>query len=299
MGVLKNDVGRPSNKTIMIRKIFKRMLLAILLVGCFILGYKLEEIFHKENEKEIQKVELKEAKTLIDNYVYDDYYLMTEEKYSEDYKTILAIKRTNNETYENYSCKDLFGNHLKTNEYGSGYSLFYDNKEIFGVCYDSENDLREFYSYDHVNNTYHNLFGDENNAKKGNITTDFDGGAIIYQYSEEKDGYVSLSCECGGVWFGESQHIYDAYIKDNKLYITFGFVLFENISEKELTLSNGKETLDIDLTNFDYNPNHSYEEISKELDFVFDKYEEKIPKYEIVFKKKDTGYLYYSIKEIK
>ena len=41
MGVLKNDVGRPSNKTIMIRNILKAILVIIVAGGLFVGGYLL------------------------------------------------------------------------------------------------------------------------------------------------------------------------------------------------------------------------------------------------------------------
>ena len=57
MGVLKNDVGRPSNKTIMIRKILKVTLLIILMVIVFIVGYLLKDYQNKNSKTETIKTE--------------------------------------------------------------------------------------------------------------------------------------------------------------------------------------------------------------------------------------------------
>ncbi len=60
MGVLKNDVGRPSNKTIMIRRIFKALLVVLLVVGCYFAGYKFGNSFDnkKENKGTTKKEEV-------------------------------------------------------------------------------------------------------------------------------------------------------------------------------------------------------------------------------------------------
>ena len=81
MGVLKNDVGRPSNKTIMIRRILKMLLLVLFMVVCYFGGYMLgKNLFHeKDNNKDSKKVVEKEkfdinkvtSKTTEN---YDEYY---------------------------------------------------------------------------------------------------------------------------------------------------------------------------------------------------------------------------------
>ena len=43
MGVLKNDVGRPSNKTIIIRRILKVVVLLIIIALAFLIGYNLKD----------------------------------------------------------------------------------------------------------------------------------------------------------------------------------------------------------------------------------------------------------------
>lgn len=51
MGILKNDVGRPSNKTIKIRTILKGILLIVVIAGVFVSGYLLNDYQKKEDNK--------------------------------------------------------------------------------------------------------------------------------------------------------------------------------------------------------------------------------------------------------
>ena len=55
MGVLKNDVGRPSNKTIIIRNILKAVLIIILAAMSFLLGNLLTE---KKSKDKVEKTEM-------------------------------------------------------------------------------------------------------------------------------------------------------------------------------------------------------------------------------------------------
>ena len=70
MGVLKNDVGRPSNKTIMIRRIFKAVLCILLFVVCYFVGYKLGNSMDKKEDakKEVVKITDEEAKELYNKF---------------------------------------------------------------------------------------------------------------------------------------------------------------------------------------------------------------------------------------
>lgn len=59
MGVLKNDVGRPSNKTIIIRRIFKLLGLLIVIVLAVTVGYFIkdhEEINNKQDKNDKKKI---------------------------------------------------------------------------------------------------------------------------------------------------------------------------------------------------------------------------------------------------
>ena len=119
MGVLKNDVGRPSNKTIMIRKILKVTLLIILMVIVFIVGYLLKDYQNKNSKTETIKTEELDisSKEILDLYepftVYmheasdEELYFkdkVTPDDLSIEYKNRLAFAKYVNET----SLDDLY-----------------------------------------------------------------------------------------------------------------------------------------------------------------------------------------------
>ena len=64
MGVLKNDVGRPSNKTIMIRNILKAMLVITVAGGLFVGGYLLN---NKKADEETKTGKTKQEETIKEN----------------------------------------------------------------------------------------------------------------------------------------------------------------------------------------------------------------------------------------
>ena len=129
MGVFKNDVGRPSNETIKKRNIFKGLctLLVLIIIGItvYILNDKgIINISSKEDKKTVDKktdngatkeskkieVSSEKAKKILENYVYDGYYNLAND-FSEDYKMVLAVEKTEGVKRTN-TCKELFGNDI-------------------------------------------------------------------------------------------------------------------------------------------------------------------------------------------
>ena len=112
MGVFKNDVGRPSNKTIMIRTILKGVVVVIVGVGLVAGGYYLND-YQKKKDGNVTKKEKQSIK--IDNkkdYVYDasydydktNYEIANHEWFAEDNETnsefnILKIDRSKSKNY--------------------------------------------------------------------------------------------------------------------------------------------------------------------------------------------------------
>lgn len=110
MGVFKNDVGRPSNKTITIRNILKGILVIVLAAAIFAGGYALNGYQKKEDsiKKESKKTTTiinKQNKTYNPKEAFDkflkDHNLITyvdDEKHSDDDTTIFdmnALKKDN------------------------------------------------------------------------------------------------------------------------------------------------------------------------------------------------------------
>lgn len=140
MGVLKNDVGRPSNKTIKIRRILKGILLIIVMFVIFAGGYLLNDYQNNETNKQTKKDKGKVVKTnnekteelninskdIMDLYIPFSYFTheaSDEELYSKDkitpddlsieYKNRLAFAKYNNEVDK----KNLYEGNIKIDEY--------------------------------------------------------------------------------------------------------------------------------------------------------------------------------------
>ncbi len=108
MGVLKNDVGRPSNKTIIIRRIFKLLVLLIVIGLAVVIGYFIkdkEEINHKEDENDKRKITTtKENVTTIKDDTFDTSEVTT--------KNIGS-----NDIFENAIEVYVYGNKIDSNKY--------------------------------------------------------------------------------------------------------------------------------------------------------------------------------------
>ena len=173
MGVLKNDVGRPSNKTIKTRAIIKGILLVIVMVAIFTGGYLLKDYQNKENDKQVKKDENKVVKTMDEKVeeldinsekvmnLYIPFSVYTheasdEELYSKnkitpddlsyEYKNRLAFAKYNNEVDK----KNLYEGNIKIDEYElepdylksstlekSYKKLFGENTEYIAKSFDS------------------------------------------------------------------------------------------------------------------------------------------------------------------
>ena len=112
MGVLKNDVGRPSNKTIRTRFILKLIGLILVVGLAFFVGYKLSG--EKEENKENTKVEEKVSK-------YDDFDFV-----KKNYEEFTVDIKNNISTVEAW----VEGNELKFLEIG-GTTLEFKSNEKF------------------------------------------------------------------------------------------------------------------------------------------------------------------------
>ncbi len=295
MGVLKNDVGRPSNKTIMIRNILKVIGVLVIIIGVFISGYYLKD---NENNKtkdknkptivkdaKKERVNVDEAKKELDRFVYGNYLNIVETQMNDDYKGYLAITKSKPKK-KNYTCKEMFGNDIEP--YGPEDDIHSWN--VDGLCYDGE--AIDFYDYETVNKEYVKLFGD--NLPKKRINPDF---MTIYAYSEAKNGFTWLSCECGDITPAEVNKIYEAYRENDELHIIFSIIPFMPNNEGD-----GIEAV-FDSKKLSYNITEDIEydkqnEGIKNSNELFEKYKDELPKYEFVLTKKEGSYIYKSFNEI-
>lgn len=299
MGVFKNDVGRPSNRTVKIRRIITTIILLII-IGCLIVfAYTLG----KENKIEENNIDYKKnttsnvskkrfskekAQKLLDKYVYDKYYDLVSEDFSDDYKTILALKNTNSVKRE-YSCTSLFKDDIDS--YDDAHSFHVRVGEDLGLCYDE--DLIDFYSLDSVNKEYKKLFGLED-AKKSSVSILSSGSEIMFGYSSAKNGYAELSCECGGASPYEKEYLYEAYIEDDQLHIIFSYFSYMDYdSNNKLVLDSGDKEVLVD------NKMDDNFEIIGDVDKIFEDNKDKFTLYEMILQKQSGNYVYKSLNVIK
>ena len=313
MGVFKNGVGRPSNETIKKRNIFKGIcvLLVLIIIGMtvYILNDKgiinisskddkktVDKKTDKETTKESEKTEvnIEEAKKILENYVYDDYYNLAND-FSEDYKIVLAVEKTEGVKRTN-TCKELFGNDIK--EYGDNTSYSINTglelDGIESVCMENYNygEYNKFYAYDDVNKKYESLFGKKMERKSAESLKS--GGAVIYGYSKLKDGYVELSCECGGTWPDEINYIYDSYEMDNKLHIIFSYYTYFSDGPKAMiTLTDANEN------KIEVNSDDKGNLLESTKD-IFEKNKDSVAKFDFILNKDSNGnYIFDKIEKVK
>ena len=121
MGVFRNNVGRPTNKSIMIRNILKGILVVIVVAGIFAGGYFLNGNQKKDNKKNI--VSKKQAQKLIDTINSAEFgYFYSENRNVDNLDNNIILidainalpSKTSNETFTKKqvekSVEKLFGN---------------------------------------------------------------------------------------------------------------------------------------------------------------------------------------------
>ena len=301
MGVLKNDVGRPSKKTKIIRGILKLIGILIIVAAGLYIGYvignnqnkeednnsKIEEKEEsKENEvKEQDKedLDLMEAEDIVksifgDQYKADMHYLGY---YNDDtnifnkdfYKTLTAIRNTNKT--DKYSCEDVYN----TNN---------ENYYCDGV-----------YDYNDVNLIYNKLFKTGNPMKSSmNDLSWFD---IKYDYSKEKNVYTILKQDNGDLNFFVAG-IYKAYKIGDNVYITIAFNHFDYSEEMDtnefvtLKLNDGTTINNYKMTYEDNENPNIYGLYSKEL---ISDYGSNMENYELEFEELDGRYVFVNSEKIK
>lgn len=280
MGVLKNEVGRPSNKTITIRRILKAALLIIVAGGLFLGGYLLNDkldvqknITNKEESSKKENLTIKEAKTIFDN-IFGSYYMLLSDLRFEDinsdrFKTFIALQKLMPNMLKDKSlCKKSFLNNYYV---GPTYEKVY-----FG-CDGSYINFSEF------DKEYKKLFGDETSPYKGYISEDRIG-VENFEYIEEEDKYLSVTGQGGDGGRASLDGIKEAYKLDNKVYITYLLAECDPLSLETETICNGKEEFKMPLQDALDNKYEAYSDKMEELTFIFFK-EDGVYKFEKVIKK--------------
>ena len=280
MGVLKNDVGRPSKKTKIIRGILKLIGILIIIAAGLYIGYVIGNNQSKEEEKtdknktetkeksKIEKVDTQKADQIMKNIFGEQYYY--DFGYSDEnniifnnneYKTTVALENTIVKSSD-YSCKDFFEKDISPyNDFQDDqHSWYVEDGDFIGLCYD-EGGL-EYYSYDDVNNTYKSKFDDGNDAVKDNINIIF---TDLYGYSKDRNAYVHFSCECSDGIPTLVYGITNSYIKGDELYIdiVIDFTEYIGTNKNVLTLKDGTK---VTLTDSELEDKELYKKYQDNLD---------------------------------
>ncbi len=295
MGVIKNDVGRPSKKTKIIRGILRLIGILIIIAAGLYIGYVIGNDQNNKEEKEsdnINKVkeddkqvfDLMEAEDIVksifkDQYKADMHYLGyyngDANIFNKDfYKTLTAIRNTNKT--DKYSCEDT-----------------YDESSMDGYYCDW------VYDYNDVNLVYNKLFktGKAEKHSMNNLSW-FD---TKYDYLNDKNVYTILRQDNGDINTFVAG-IYKAYKAENKVYITIAFNHFDYSEEMDtnefitLKLNDGTVVNNYKITyEDDENPN-LYGLYSKDL---ISGYGDNMENYELEFEEVNDNYVFVNSVKIK
>ncbi len=301
MGVLKNDVGRPSNKTIKTRAIIKGILLVIVMVAIFTGGYLLKDYQNKENDKQVKKDENKVVKTMDEKVeeldinsekvmnLYIPFSVYTheasdEELYSKnkitpddlsyEYKNRLAFAKYNNEVDK----KNLYEGNIKIDEYElepdylksstlekSYKKLFGENTEYIAKSFDS-------YGIDTLSMTYNK----ENDVYLADLVA---GDYTGYRYGKEL--YKAIKA-------GNKIELYEYVVVYNENYDEGLVGVFSNIEDA----NNFQNAIKQKQMNYDTGTSDLI------LEDLSD-YKDKASEYKLTFEKEDNNYVFKQIEKIK
>ena len=178
----------------------KNLVVTLILIGLFVVG----EIFvsNKLTDNKVKDFDLTKAKELVDKFYTDDYVVTSnifKDGMTERYKISMAMNSIKDKLKET-DCSELYKDKKKDSDgivVGDG--TFCDGKA-------------NTISYTDLETAYKSLFGNKAKLAKKTIG--------VFNYIEDKNIFVYLSCRCGGV--DNSKYIYkvkDAKIKGNTLTI--------------------------------------------------------------------------------
>lgn len=301
MGVLKNDVGRPSNKTIKIRRILKGILLIIVMFVIFAGGYLLNDYQNNETNKQTKKDKGEVVKTnnekteelninskdVMDLYIPFSYFTheaSDEELYSKDkitpddlsieYKNRLAFAKYNNEL----DGKNLYEGNIKIDEYElepdylksstlekSYKKLFGENTKYIAKSFDS-------YGIDTLNMTYNK----ENDVYLADLVA---GDYTGYRYGKELYKAIKV---------GNKIELYEYVVVYNEDWHKGIVGVYSNIEDA----NNFQNAIKQKQMNYDTGTSDLI------LDDLSD-YKDKASEYKLTFEKDDNNYVFKQIEKIR
>lgn len=251
-----------------------------------------EEVKEDSSKQKSKDFDLVEAKKIVDKYISNHWQRenMFEGSITEEDKIVLAINYTES-TKINYNCEEAFPN-INMPE-GDDYFII-ETDNFWGACVDNSAGDDHYYdlvhTYDEVNKTYKELFGNGQELPKKMVSL----YTYRYAYSEKYNAYITLSCECGGAFPPRSYYdVIKAVEKDNTLEVFINYVNFEYDEERKNYHVRNRQDMGVTIETImditDEQRKQLYDKVIKELD------EDEIKTYKFTFKKSDTGYYLESI----
>lgn len=313
MGVLKNDVGRPSNKTIKTRAIFKGILLIIVMLAIFTGGYLLNDYQNKENDKQVKKdksevvknineeeldINSEEVMNLYFPFLFFMHEASEEELYVKDkitpddlsteYKNRLAFAKY----YSELDGKNLYEGNIKIDEYElepdylksstlekSYKKLFGENTKYIAKSFDS-------YGIDTLSMTYNK----ENDVYLADLAA---GDYTGYRYGKELYKAIKV---------GNKIELYEYVVVYNEDWHKGIVGVYSNIEDA----NNFQNAIKQIKSNSDSGTSelikyHETKQISHNGIYSDDlsDYKDKASEYKLTFEKDDNNYVFKQIEKIR
>lgn len=206
-------------------------LLSVIIVG--LVGFIIyDKVINKTSEPDVEEknngetsdadYNLKDAKKLVDKYFVFYGNSTSFDKMSNSDKNAIAYTQLNDNELKSGSCKSLYG----TNFYTLGETVLVCDSKTIVVDYET------------LNNKYHELFGENQNAEKESF---YNHKKEYINYVSNTDQYAKLDCEgtCGSEF--EILYVYDVLSakidKDSNLTIKVGYDSFFFDTDEEAYVS--------------------------------------------------------------
>lgn len=316
MGVLKNDVGRPSKKTKIIRGILKLIGILIIVAAGLYIGYIIGNSQNKEEEKtDKKKTEVKENKEneVKELDVNDEQIVSLFNNFNgfSNYEDIMFdVYSDGRSSYETTTLFNYFylNDSLDNNDISdqvkfgvSFYDLYLKDNQDFNIY---ENNTK--YSLDDINNKSVELFGSEIKVEDilySNNYVKIGVAGAVFKYDNDSKSFSIVDGGIGGYEASYRTKIIKAEEINDKIEITSKVIfVYQTVNE------NGNNTIKL-FKNSTANYNNGYLGLSNEIDDlgetneldenIIDNYIGKADSYKWTFDKNEDGnYVFEKVEKI-
>ena len=231
-----------------------------------------------------------EFEVLLEKYTFGDEQISTwlpellNNKLSDKNKVYITIHNSSSiKKKTNKTCSEVFPN-INMSENNK-----VEKDEYMGFCADN---ISNYYNYDELNSINKNLFGNSSNLPIINEMIVFSASTsyIPYLYSNTLNGYVELSCNCGGT-FANGDKLYriiNTSKDDNKITID---IMYLQLVNHEGVLSFTTPVGNV----YEYKNGSNSEDFNKMVDSIFENEKSLLKQYRFNFVKGSTDYYLTSI----